>query len=74
LTLPADGGDEPRMILSGPDGMMFGDASDVEQNGTTYSARFALAAPPATNQLAGKEGRVLVQMGARIMETKLVFE
>jgi DsbC/DsbD-like thiol-disulfide interchange protein len=74
LTLPSDSADQPRIILSGPDGLVFGAASDIKQNGTEWSARFALTMPPAANRLTGKDGWLLVQTGARTMETKLVFE
>ncbi len=74
LALPPGSSDPPRIILSAPDGLMFGDADHLVRNGMLTIARFALTEQTSTNRLTGKDGWLLVQTGGRAMETKLVFE
>jgi DsbC/DsbD-like thiol-disulfide interchange protein len=74
LRLPEGSKDEPRILLTGPEGYLFTDYQTLSRNGTRHSLRISLPKMPRNYSIAGKTWHILVAAGRkRAMEAPLAF-
>lgn len=74
LRLPEGSKEEPRILVTGPDGYLFTDYQTLSRNGTAHAMRIALPKLPRNYSVAGKTWHILVAAGRkRAMEAPLAF-
>ncbi|MBB4953736.1 DsbC/DsbD-like thiol-disulfide interchange protein [Agrobacterium vitis] len=75
LRLPEGSKDEPRILLTGPEGYLFTEYQTLSNKGIHRSLRIALPKLPRNYAISGKTWHILVAAGnKRAMEAPLAFE
>jgi DsbC/DsbD-like thiol-disulfide interchange protein len=74
LRLPADVGDVPQVIVSGPDGHLLLDGINGERQGDSYTLDMPVGKLPKGYDIKGKRWGILAIAGSRAMETSLAFD
>lgn len=74
LRLPEGSKDEPRILLTGPDGYLFTEYQTLSRSGSHHAIRIALPKLPRNYSVVGKTWHILVAAGRRrAMEAPLAF-
>lgn len=74
LVLPDGSKDEPRILVTGPEGYLFTEYKAVQSKGNSRTLRIALPKLPRNYSVSGKTWHILVAAGnKRTMEAPLAF-
>ncbi len=75
LRLPEGSKDQPRILVTGPDGYLFTEYQTLSNQGTQRALRIPLPKMPRNYSISGKTWHILVVAGnKRAMEAPLAFE
>lgn len=74
ITLPAEVGDTPDIVVTGPSGYAFIKQLNVARSGRAYSVDIAIGKLPKNYDIRGKQWGVLIIDGTRAMESTLAFD
>ena len=74
LRLPDGASDDPRIMVTGPNGYLFTDFKTLNGTDAGLSVEVPIAKLPRNYDIKGKRWRLLVVSGERAMETTLAFD